>query len=66
MAFIESLDKCVVIELRAAADMDECCTGREPSKELGIKEAARLVGERQEADENVGRAQQSVETVPAA
>ncbi|ANL69517.1 hypothetical protein AMC84_PD00559 (plasmid) [Rhizobium phaseoli] len=66
MPGIERVGERLMIELRAAADMDECGAGRKPGEELGIQEAPGLRRQRQQTDENVGGCKQRIESLSAA
>ena len=61
MAAIERVDQGFVVELRAAAGMDEAAPRGSASKRSAFEEAARFRRQRQQADQNIGFRQQSVQ-----
>src|SRR4029079_2665462 len=60
---VQSGQKCEVIELRTASRMDQRSAFRQLRKQVAIQDPARVLGERQQADQNVGLAEHLAETV---
>src|SRR3954447_7184318 len=64
-AAVERLDECGLIELRAAADMQQSRSHRQKREEFCVQEAAGLLRQGQKTDENIRSTQETAQLIVA-